>query len=652
MKASTGPGLVKKGAKQAIEGALPLTAGISGRAARVFWPAVIVWLLAASVPKLPRPLLTGVDAAWQYALNLTRLDGLRIGPDIAFTMGPLGYLTAPDPDLTPWVQPFLLRLLGWLVLVWSVWRLSRLWPSRAVASAAFSLCSIHLLHVYYPDAWQASYVAMFAAVAASPSMMAIAAAGAVAGFTLLLKANEAVLAGVLYGLLVLHSRRVLSRHWPWFLCIPAGVLLAGCEAVNGGAWTAVPYMAWALEVVRGFTEAASTEGPAWHTGLFLLTAAMLLGMPLREGGASCLRSPLWWCAAAQAFMSFKHGFVRQDVHADLAILKLSLAGLFLLPLLAQARKGLAILMALSAAFTWIHLSEARPKAFQPAMKAVMPGGLASSIANLFSYPEGYARIGEVSRESRKELLLGEPWRERIQSGTVDAFPDQVDWIRANGWRYRARPTIDALTAFTRRLSERNRAHLDGKTAPDFMLYFHEAIDARHPLLQDTGALKAILEWYEPVYGDSRALLLERQRAPRRMTFRDAGSATAGWEQPLEIPRLNSDETLWASFGIRPTLFGRLRWFLFRTNPAILDVADAEGNIRWYLLIRDYAEAPLPFHPLPRNLDEAAAFFRGDPGRNWAPPVRVVVRNLGPREYGGEVRVRWYAVRRPAPRGEP
>ncbi len=85
---------------------------------------------------------------------------------------------------------------------------------------------------------------------------------------------------------------------------------------------------------------------------------------------------------------------------------------------------------------------------------------------------------------------------------------------------------------------------------------------------------------------------------------------------------------------------------------MLDVMDAEGNIRWYLLIRDFAGSPMPFHPLPRNLEEAAAYFRGDPAQEWARPISVVVREIGPREYGDEVRIRWYAVRRQPPDGEP
>lgn len=655
MKASIGLGSAREGPKLAFCGRLPLTPGMARRAAGILMAAGTVWLLASSVPRLPLPLQTGVDAAWQYALNMIRPEGVRIGPDIAFTMGPLGYLTAPDPDLTPWLAPFLLRLAGWLILAWSVWRLSRLWPSWAVASAALPLCSIHLLHVHYPDAWQASYVAMFAAVAASPaSGLALAAAGALAGFTILLKGNEAVLVSVLYGLLVLQRRKEFPRHWLRFLCIPAGVLLAGCAIFNGGAWTAGPYIVWALEVLRSFTEAASVSGPVWHPALFLLIAAMLLGMPLFEGGFSCLRSPLWWCAAGQAFMSLKHGFVRQDGHADPAILKLCLAGLFLRPLLTQeiSRKYLAMLVALSTAFTWIYLSEVRPRAFQPGFHALTPRGLASRIVQLLNYPAGYARVGEVAREAREALKLDEPWHSIIQDGTVDAFPDQVDYIRANGWRYRWRPTIDAITAFTRRLSERNRIHLEGKMAPEFILYFHEAIDGRHPLFQDTGALAVILEWYEPVYGDSKALLLKRQSTPRRMTFREVDSATFGWEKVLDIPHLNSDETLWASIQVEPTLFGRLKWFFFRTAPVLLDVIDADGKMDWYRMIRDYAEAPLPFHPLPRNLDEAAAFFRGDPDRNWPRPTRVVVRTLGPSEYGSEVRIRWYAVRRQPRDGGP
>lgn len=613
------------------------------------WAAAILaiaWLLLASVPKLPHLLATGVDDAWYYALNLIHRDGGRIGPDIAFTMGPLGYLTVPDPDLTPWWQPFLLRLCGWAGLVWGVWRLARVWPAWAAATAALALCSIHLLAGHYPDVWQASYLAVFAATAAAPSAAGLAAAGLMAGLTLLLKVNEALLACAIYALLVFHSRQAFPRRWPWLLAVPPAVLLAGCAAANGGIWTALPYLHWGVQVMLGYTEAASIAGPQWQTGLFLLTAAMLFAVPLLEDGLACLRSPLCWCAAVQAFMAFKHGMVRQDGHADLALVKLALAALFLMPLPRQevSRRMLAVLMAFCGIFTWIYLAEARPRASQPAWNRLTPRGLAGGIATVAGYPAAYARMGEQSRRLREQLLLGEPFHSRIGAGSVDAFPDQVDWIRANGWKYRARPTIDAITAFTRRLSERNRAHLEGRAAPEWILYVHEAIDGRHPLMQDSGTVLAMLERYEPAHEDAKALLLERRRVPRRILFREIGSHTAGWDEPLALPPVSPPETLWAAFEIRPSLWGRLRWFWFRTSPVVLDVRFADGKVYWFRLLREFAQAPSPLDPLPRDLAQTAAYFRGESPAD-ARPAQVVLRTSGPAEYGGRVRVRWYAARR-------
>lgn len=218
----------------------------SAAAGRFLAVSGIAWLLAASMPALPLPIRATVDGAWYSALNLVHRDGGRIGPDIAFTMGPLGYLTVPDPEITPWWQPLLLRAAGWFGLIWGILRLARTWPPWAALGAAAVLCSAGLLAYHYPDTWQASYLATLIACAAAPSAGAYAVAGLLVGVTLLLKANEALTAFSLYGVLVIAHRGKLPKGASGFWrfrresCSGApGPLTAGCGRLFptcGGPW--------------------------------------------------------------------------------------------------------------------------------------------------------------------------------------------------------------------------------------------------------------------------------------------------------------------------------------------------------------------------------------------------------------------------------
>lgn len=607
----------------------------------------IAWLLAASMPKLPLPIPIGVDGAWYSALNLIHRDGGRIGPDIVFTMGPLGYLTVPDPEITPWWQPLLLRVIAWAGLVWGILRLSRIWPKWAALGAASVLCSTTLLAYHYPDVWQANYLAALLVCAAAPSAGAYVIAGVLTGITLLLKANEALLAFAIYTVLLVAHRRTLPRGGLWLLAIPLVILLVGAWAVNGGMGTALPYMFWATEVVRGFTEAASIAGPLWQLGLFLLLWGCFIALALMDSGLSCLRHPAFWCALLLSFHGFKHGMVRQDGHADVALLKLAAGALFLLTVLREPafRKALVLLGVLCCGFTWFYMAEARTPHFRRGFTALTPGGIAGAARDLISYRTGYAQTGAAARELRSRLVLGEPYGSLIGAGSIDAFPDQIDWIRANEWNYRARPTIDAITAFTGRLNQRNARHFAEPRAPDFLLFFFAAIDGRHPLMQDTGTVRAMLDRYEVVHEGPKALLLKRRFQPLQTRFRALGESVVGWEETFVPPAAGSGETVWASFEIVPSPWGRLRWFFFRTDPPVIQADFADGQSDWLRLLREIALEPLPVTPLPRNLAEAALYFRNQPLPAGAGAVRLMFRTNGREQYSPQIRVRWYAASR-------
>ena len=616
-------------------------------AGRLLAALFVAWLVAASLPKLPFPIPKHVDGAWYYALNLIHRDGGRIGPDIAFTMGPLGYLTVPDAEITPWWQALLLRAIGWAALAWGLARLVKAWPPWAAAAAAGVLCSMGSLAYHYPDTWQASSLALFLALIASPSAAGFAVTGVFVGITLLVKANEALIALSLYAVLVAAHRRSLPKGGLWFLGIPAAILLAGCQAFNGGMWTAWPYVRWAMEVVRGYTEAATMPGPVWQLGLLLLFWAVLFAVPLMDAGPGCFRHPAWWCALLHAFQGFKHGMVRQDGHADLSMARLAVCAFFLLATVREQayRKALVLLAVFGCAFTWVHMSEVRQLHFRRASAYFTPGGIAATVRDLARYPARYLEVGRRSREIRSSLVLGEAFHARVGGGSVDAFPDQIDTIRANGWRYVPRPTIDAITAFTQSMNQFNASHMQGERAPEFMLFYFAAIDGRHPMLQDTGTLRAMFERYDLVEEGADVLLLQRRGQAPGLQLRPVGETSVGWEEGINPPTVRAPEVLWASFEIDPSPWGRLRWFLFRTDWPLLQADYADGVSPWYRLLREIAREPMPLSPLPRNLREAAMYWRNEPLPEGAEVKRIVLRTLGREQYAPRIRVRWFAASR-------
>ena len=60
---------------------------------------LLLWVAVAALPTPPALLGIGLDASWGYALNIAHTQHLVFGKDVAFTYGPLGYLTVPDPEL-------------------------------------------------------------------------------------------------------------------------------------------------------------------------------------------------------------------------------------------------------------------------------------------------------------------------------------------------------------------------------------------------------------------------------------------------------------------------------------------------------------------------------------------------------------------------
>lgn len=635
-------------------GSAPSIPRFSGRmlSAGLLW-LLALWLLAGALPRRPWVNGAGVDASWYLALNLIHEQGLVFGRHVAYTMGPLAYLFTPEPELAPASQVLLLRSFNWLLLLSAaVAALRRFGPPQGAAVAAI-LATQALLDRSPADVWQAGYTAALLALAWTdawaPFQLTIAAIAA--GLSMLLKANEGLAAFALYYALCLSA---LWRHRPgrlqaaFFLVLPPAAVLLWFGLAERDLLAVFPYLRNFFETTRGYSEAMSIDGPLWQLGLTLLFGALILSVPAIGGTWSWLRSPAFLCFLLSAFVGFKHAMVRQDGHADLALQKLALAGLFLLAACTapHVRQILLLMLLFGSAFTWVYVEQEQPWLVRIAISRLSPSGVLGAVRTLKDWSREYHGLQAHSNNARAHLRLPAPFHQRIGGGSVDAFPHCVDVIRANGWHYRPRPTIESSGAYSPALDHLNAAHFSSGRAPDFVLFVWEAIDGRHPLLQDAATLEALKTRYSPALASERALLLERRPQPLPVELTPAGEAAVTWDQPILPPQPAPGEFIYFTADVQPSPYGALRTFLLRAAPVHLRLWRKSGQERYFRVVRRLLAVPVQLSPLPESLQQFAAMLQNPAGYQDDPVHAIAWFTPRPAEYSPIIRVRWFRARWP------
>jgi hypothetical protein len=614
----------------------------------------IMWLLVAALPQLPAPIEDGVDASWNLALNMIHDQRLSFGRDIVYTSGPLGYLLTPEPDLaSPW--PVLsLRLLGWALSATVAVLVSKLYGPSTGLAAALVLCTQLILAPqyakYFSDAMLVGYIPalLLVAMPLHGRFKWLVLAGLIAGLAMLIKVNDGLTAILLYLILSVATvwRSADWRLLPMLAALPAAVFLLGIAVTQGDLYGGLVFLWRSLELVRGYSEAMSYHGPVWQTGLILLYACLLAGMPAVLGNRWYWRSPEALCAGVAAFMAFKHSVVRQDVHADQALNRMAIAFLFLLVASRRPaeRRVMAALMVFGALFTWTCAIGQRQIFARNALKQLSPSGVRETLAALFHWPERYYKLQAVADQKRQHLVLPSDFHDRVGRSSVDGFPHCIDAVRANRWNYRPRPTIESSAAYTARLDELNALHITGGHAPQFALFKWHAIDHRHPLLQEVATNWALIENYEPALFDADALLLERKSLRRHGVWIENAAIDASWGEWVPLPEIQAGESLLLSAQISRSTWGSLRSFFLRAPYIWIHLVRRSGRESRYRVIRDLLRSPSLIRPFPEDLAALAEVFRNPSFEEADPVARLCLRAPNPGSFAPRFRLTWHRVR--------
>ena len=588
----------------------------------------------------------GIDAGWQWVVNVAAENGWAFGRDVVFTYGPLGWLATPQDSGHNLMLAAAFRVFLQTGLIAAVIGLT-LRDRRPVAALAFAVLWIagHAVGLRF-EGWVCLVVATaLVHTVRTGALWSAAFAGVVAGISSMIKASLglATMATVLIAIALIWRRQTRTE-----------AAVAGCTAILSVAILAVvlfptpgvfiSWVAHSRDIVVGYAAAASILGPypALLAGFFLLVvnaAAGLLG---------ARRSPDFAVAAALLAPSlavhFRLAFVRQDGHQYLFV-PFVVAMLGVAALSAPRRSAQACLIAGGVAALLIgSLSGALPKPPTELPRAVL-GGISgpTHIRRLLHPIRTRHELKEASRRNLEGLRLPVGWADLVRTSPhgMTVVPWEIMYAPANNLPFQPLRSMQLYSAYTEGLDRWTAAGLTAEDGPDFVLDDFAPVGKRRALLDAPATWRTLLTHYElEAFNRQRGLLLLKRRPqPVVEHWRDLGRGQLEIGGPgLNVP--DPGAMVFAEANARLNVFGRINKMAFRVPLLMAVFHHRDGTSSWARFIPATAGNGILVSRFPHSIDDYANLWRNV---GSSPVARFQVIGPGGPHYQPEITVRWKAL---------
>jgi hypothetical protein len=614
--------------------------GIVVYAACVVAVAMVAWPIDTVRPRVDS------EGGWLAALAYAAQHRLQFGDQIAFSYGPLGFLTAhpylyyPGLFVLSWLFAVLIQLLLAGVVVTALRRSLPLPLAAVIAAVALSL-------VIEP-ALALGVVASALLLTTPPPPRAwigrvhTAGLGALTGILLLGKLNQGFELVLLASIaLAATARRRDALAFVSALLATVVVCWFATGQTLADAW---PYARNGAEVILGYAEAMSASDPAyrWTYPAAVALVALTLGLAI-DGGRMLAPRRRWalvaLCVVHSAF-AFKEGFIRHDAGHLLVFFGELLVLIAVLPVRRSRAPALvAALAAAVAAYAFVGGGQLFIRTLDPYANVAAMAAQAQLVA---SAPHRDRLTAQVRADVASTYGIAPELVEAVGGRTVMLWPFAYgDVAYAYGLHLRPLPALEPYAAYTPALDRLGAELLASTRAPARMLRVTPAVagglDGRHPSFETPAATLAFLCRYRQIAVRPPWQLLARagDRCGRARTL---GTTVARWGAQVSVPPPQRPGSLVLVHisGTEPHGLEQIEGLLLRPPARWIEL----GGVRYRLVAATAAEGLLL--AVPRGLDYPAPF-------KVAPnPSRIAVGRDGGQP-GGRIAYRFEEVPlRPVP----
>ena len=576
--------------------------------------ALLLATLAAFVPFSP-PMPEVTDSE-KFAMNYAASQGMVVGKDVIYTYGPYSSIYSgqyfPDTDFRMVVCCLYLAFSFWVPLALLLknvdWRwtltlflaLSGLIYFRDVLLLAIpflvGLSIFKELATKDKQGWlQNKYAPLLIAILFAPFGLLPLTKGTIL-FTC--AAVSAFCAVVLF----------VSRHKALaIICLVAPTIsMLLFWIASGQSIKNLPIYFISMQgTISGYSNAMSVVGQPVEVIRYLISALLLLASIYFQRNLK-YKALLIGLYLIFLFISFKGGFVRHDSHAVLAATSLLIATL-LLPFVGIRSKLYIFTLIFSlATVAYVNGNYIRttPESFSQNVIAAYRNaldGLHKRLSNHDFFEQQY-------KEALNAIHLKVPFP--TLKGASDIYSHDQAYLLASSNTWSPRPAFQSYTAYTPRLDDLNRQHLEGMAAPNNIFISIEPIDQRLPSSEDGSSWPLLLSQYRPVKFIDHYLLLEKIRSIKSVNLQWGNPEIYRLTERVLLPKSIDSlrDPVYAKLIIKPTLLGRIKNVLYKSNLIHLDLEMIDGTKKPFRLVPGMAENGIMISPLVETTQEFNALY--------------------------------------------
>jgi len=528
----------------------------------------VLFFLAAYIWTLPWPVTfpdVGLDPSWLVGIKMADLKNMQFGKDIVFTFGPLGFLYQFSLHQAlvyinhfQWLISFTFMLithflfifafiqllvklqLKWYYHVFMLLVISLLIPFISLDNKLlfFVIINLYLLSIgkinikfVYPINF---ICAFFLAVAS------------------LIKFNAAIasISVLLMFFVILSFNRKISLALSCFLSY--FFFIFSLWVILGQNLTNFPmYLYNSFHISLGYNDAMVIYGPKWQVyigiiciilELVLLLTALLNFKHFKN--IKLLNFVLLSCGFF--FLSFKHGFVRQDGHVYIFFATCTLLFIISLLIFSKINKKIDYNLTNILSFSLISLVilmfciiyHGNP--WLPKENIIKKIPSYKSSVSLISNNQYRNQMIENSKANIRNFYpLDKQVVQYIGDKTMDIFPWDISLVYGYNFDWLPRPVIQSYSAYTTHLDNINAQHFQKILAPQVILYAYKSIDHRYPIFDEPATFVSVLQNYSFYKNTGEFVLLSRKEKafPQQKVF--LGSAETRLGEPVKVPDYNS-----------------------------------------------------------------------------------------------------------------
>jgi hypothetical protein len=576
--------------------------------------ALLMWLSFMQLPS--GPVTNHLDLSWMQAMGHALKHKLQAGVDCLFVYGPLGFFSTHVYDADLFYQKIVWELLTSAAFVVVFLIVTRRLEGRSKRIAFLSI--LVLLASYQKDSL---YLLATVAIAvlcirnANRGIVGMTAGIAVLSVLSAVKFTLFVMAALSALLIAVSVWRCRSRALGVGVAAVYVVLCFVVWAVAGQSPGNLPrYVTSSLQMIGAYNEAMARYGDPFELMLGLtavVVTGVLIAVTVLFRPISLRQVLVGVVASISLFLVWKHGFVRHDRGHVLLFFPFPVMLSFLvIPRGVRSkpvRRSVELLLVLSAVTCVTGFFVRLP----PADFARTWTGRIRSRAHHLLFPRRFREDLDERLLEHRETYALPTIRGAVGRHTVDLFSYEQGLLFLNDLRYHPRPALQSCTAYTPRMIKEDAKFFMGENAPRFIVFKLQTIDWRYPIMDDSDALRVILQDYIPVLIERRYILFERSPGAGA-TFLPDGDAVLRKRvrlgQWVAVDSLGGDVQL-LTLDVRYSPRGRLRNLLYKPPPVYLEMR-AEGRDHAYRMVPRMARSAFILNPMLPGQRELVWWYMG------------------------------------------